>query len=230
MNRIAASILLATIVVACKKHEDATARPEATATPASSDSTSLASPAPSESVAAAPSASSSATPLVSAQQFALAPDASIFGEPIREPFSTGNGLVGTGPGSGGGTGETIGLGHPIGGGGRVHAPKVRTGQATVMGRLPTEVINRIVRRNLGRFRVCYEQGLAKDPTLSGTIATKFVIGAQGAVSTAARDASSTMKDTTVASCVTNAFSSLMFPQPESGIVVVVYPVIFEPSD
>ena len=92
------------------------------------------------------------------------------------------------------------------------------------------MIQRIARQNFGRFRLCYEQGLLKDPKLTGTVATKFVIDTQGAVSSAARDNATTMTDASVVSCVTRSFSSLSFPQPEGGIVVVVYPLIFEPGD
>ena len=143
----------------------------------------------------------------------------------------GLGNIGTiGHGSGTGTGSGYGRGSGGLGGAHAHTPKVRQGTTTVNGRLPPEVIQRIVRQNFGRFRLCYEQGLLKDPKLTGTVATKFVIATDGSVSSAARDASTTMPDAAVVSCITRAFSSLSFPQPEGGIVTVVYPVIFEPGD
>ena len=175
----------------------------------------------------------------------------MWGSAIGDSFDAGGlGLRGTGSG-GGGQGEGIGLGNigtighgagtgtgqgfgsgsgRLGGGHGSHAPKVRQGQTTVVGRLPFEVIQRIARQNFGRFRFCYEQGLVKDPKLSGTVATKFVIDGQGAVSSSTRDASTTMSDASVVSCITRAFSSLSFPQPEGGIVVVTYPLVFEPGD
>jgi len=136
-----------------------------------------------------------------------------------------------GHGAGTGTGQGFGNGHGrLGGSHTSHTPKIRQGATTVNGRLPPEVVQRIVRQNFGRFRLCYEQGLLKDPKLAGTVATKFVIGTDGSVSSSARDASTTMPDASVVSCITRAFSSLSFPQPEGGIVVVVYPVILEPGD
>jgi hypothetical protein len=55
---------------------------------------------------------------------------------------------------------------------------------TINGRLPPETVLRIVRQNFGRFRFCYEEGLARKPTLSGRVAVNFVIDRAGAVSIA----------------------------------------------
>ena len=111
----------------------------------------------------------------------------------------------------------------------VKSPSIRQGATQVNGRLPPEVIQRIVRQNFGRYRLCYERGLAKNPTLSGRVAVKFVIGRDGAV-TSASDGGSDMTDKTLVSCVVDGFKSLTFPQPEGGIVTVVYPIIFNPGD
>jgi len=105
---------------------------------------------------------------------------------------------------------------------------LRAGTVQVNGRLPTEVIQRIVRQNFGRFRLCYELGLRTNPTLQGRVATKFVIDRSGAVSAAA-DAGSDLPDRAVVACVVKAFEALSFPQPEGGIVTVVYPIVFSPS-
>jgi len=43
----------------------------------------------------------------------------------------------------------------------------------VNGRLPPEVIQRIVRQNFGRFRNCYESSLRTNPSLTGRVAVKF---------------------------------------------------------
>lgn len=105
---------------------------------------------------------------------------------------------------------------------------IRMGSTTVSGRLPPEIIQRIVRQNFGRFRACYEEGLRRrGPTLTGRIATKFVIGRDGVVRDVAL-AESEMNDPDVESCVTTAFAGLQFPVPEGGIVTVVYPIAFRP--
>jgi hypothetical protein len=177
----------------------------------------------------------------------------MWGDTIDEAFgANGLGLTGIGEG-GGGLGEGIGLG-PIGTIGHgagvgtsdgfgacghrgcghlapAHAtkvPQLRTPTTTVNGRLPAEVIQRIVRQNYGRFRVCYESGLRSSPTLEGRVEVRFVIGRDGAVSNVS-NGNSDLPDPSVVRCVLQAYYGLSFPQPESGIVSVVYPIMFSPG-
>jgi hypothetical protein len=103
--------------------------------------------------------------------------------------------------------------------------KMTTGQITVSGRLPGETIRKVVARASNRFRLCYERGLQKDPTLSGRVSVRFVIGRDGAVSNVSHGGSD-MSDSSVVSCVLRAFYGLQFTPPESGIVTVVYPLSF----
>ncbi len=142
----------------------------------------------------------------------------------------GLGNIGTlGHGAGTGTGQGFGAGHGrLGGSHQTKAPKVRMGATTVSGRLPPEVIQRIVRQNYGRFRMCYEQGLTRNPNLEGRVSARFVIGRDGAVSNASNGGSD-LPDSGVVSCVVSAFYGLSFPQPEGGIVTVVYPIMLSPG-
>jgi hypothetical protein len=142
----------------------------------------------------------------------------------------GLGNIGTlGHGAGVGTGQGFGAGHGrLGGSHQTKAPKVRMGATTVSGRLPPEVIQRIVRQNFGRFRMCYEQGLGRNPNLEGRVSARFVIGRDGAVSNVSNGGSD-LPDSGVVSCVLSAFYGLSFPQPEGGIVTVVYPIILQPG-
>ena len=168
---------------------------------------------------------------------------------------TGTGLGGGGPGEGIGLGKD-GFGHGAGclpgqvcgqgfgpggpGGfghgarlvGGTHVPKdlhmPKTGKTEVNGRLPGEVIQRIVRQNYGRFKNCYESALRTNPSLTGRVAVNFAIGRDGAVMTA-QDGGSDMPDQSVISCVTRGFMNLSFPQPEGGIVTVKYPLVFTPE-
>jgi len=111
-----------------------------------------------------------------------------------------------------------------------HNQKVHGGCATqVNGRLPPEVIQRIVRQNFGRFRLCYEQNLRMQPSLDGRVSVKFVIDRSGAVAVA-QDAGSDLPDSATVACVVKAFAGLAFPPPEGGIVTVVYPIMFSPGD
>jgi hypothetical protein len=96
------------------------------------------------------------------------------------------------------------------------------------GRLPPEVIQRIVRQNFESFRHCYEQGLGRNPNLAGKMIVRFVIGLDGKV-TSAQDFGSNMPDLQVRECVVQSFRELAFPNPEAGAVTVVYPIILAPS-
>jgi hypothetical protein len=174
----------------------------------------------------------------------------MFGDTIGDSFGAGGlGLSGVGEG-GGGRGEGIGLGNfgglghgagtgtgqgigngrgRLGGGHQVRAPRIREGATSVNGRLPPEVIQRIVRQNFGRFRLCYENGMKNNPNLQGRVAVKFIIDRSGAVSLTA-DGGSDLPDQGVVQCVVRGFGNLSFPQPEGGMVTVVYPIMFNPGD
>ncbi len=174
----------------------------------------------------------------------------MWGDAIGDSFGAGGlGLSGVGEG-GGGRGEGIGLGNigtighgagtgngqgfgnghgRLGGAHQTKAPSIRQGATQVNGRLPPEVIQRIVRQNFGRFRLCYENGMRTNPNLQGRVAVKFVIDRTGSVTTAA-DGGSDLPDQAVVSCVVRGFQNLSFPQPEGGIVTVVYPIIFNPGE
>ncbi len=107
-------------------------------------------------------------------------------------------------------------------------PKIKMGSVQVSGRLPPEVIQRIVRQNFGRFRLCYENGLRSNPKLEGKVSVRFVIGRDGSVSNVGNGGSD-LPDGGVVSCVVRAFYGLSFPQPEGGIVTVTYPILFKPG-
>jgi hypothetical protein len=179
----------------------------------------------------------------------LSAKGNMWGSDVGESFGAG-GLGLTGIGGGGGRGEGIGLGSVgalghgagtgtgqgfgsghgrLGGSRRAKPPQVRMGATSVSGRLPPEVIQRIVRQNFGRFRLCYENGLRNKPALQGRISVRFVIEPNGSVGSVG-NAGSDMPDAGVVACVTRAFHGLSFPQPEGGKVLVVYPIMFSPGE
>jgi outer membrane biosynthesis protein TonB len=102
-------------------------------------------------------------------------------------------------------------------------------RTSVNGRLPPEAIKHVIRSNFGRFRQCYEDGLRRHPKLSGRVQVKFVIDRSGAVASSIDDGSD-LPDTAAVACVVRAFGALQFPQPEGGLVTVVYPIVFNPND
>jgi len=174
----------------------------------------------------------------------------MWGDDLGESWGSGGlGLTGVGEGSGGksnsigisgiGTcGSSICSGLPggfarstsrLGPGHATRAPHVTFEPNTsVSGRLPPEVIQRVVRQNFGRFRMCYEQGLGRNPNLQGRVVARFVIGRDGAVSRVSNGGSD-IADSGVVSCVLGAYYGLSFPTPEDGIVTVSYPILFSPG-
>jgi hypothetical protein len=104
---------------------------------------------------------------------------------------------------------------------------VRETVVVVNGKLSPVVVKRVVRRNFTRLLRCYDDGLKTDKTLAGRASVKFVIDEGGAVSQAA-DGGSELHDPHVVSCIVKSFEGLSFPKPESGVVAVVYPMVFAP--
>jgi hypothetical protein len=104
---------------------------------------------------------------------------------------------------------------------------VRMAATQVSGRLPAEVIRRVVRQRYGSFRRCYERGLGRDPNLEGLVTVRFVIGLDGAVSSASGSGSD-LPDPNVVNCMVNTFHGLVFPR-SGGTVSVKYPFKLDPG-
>jgi hypothetical protein len=176
----------------------------------------------------------------------------LYGATIDDAFGDGLGLTGPGNGGGGqanaiglfgfdslgyassgtcGPGPCDGIGRGIGTTGRIHRSRFvgpRYGNPQANGHLPAEVIQRIVRQNDGRYRFCYENGLKANPNLQGRVTVRFLIDRAGAVAVAS-DAGSDIPDEAVRRCVVSSFTALSFPAPDSGVVTVVYPIVFSPQ-
>lgn len=173
----------------------------------------------------------------------------MFGNTIDDAVGAG-GLGLSSEGSGGGTLFGKGLGRQLSGlatigGGSDHgdgganrglsgrrqeprSPRIRpAGVTETGGRLPPQAVQRVIRQNFGRFRLCYEQGLARNPNLTGRVSVRFLIGSDGAVASA--QGSGDLPDAGVVNCVTNAFYGLSFPQPRGNTVRVNYPLLFSPT-
>jgi hypothetical protein len=142
----------------------------------------------------------------------------------------GDGSRSSGRGGSWGGGDWIGsIGHRGLRGHHTRGPVVWWGDGTsISGRLPPEAIRRIVRQNFGRFRLCYENALAHNPTLAGRVTVRFVIGRDGSVASV-ENGGSDISDPAVVRCVVRSFYGLSFPQPEGGIVTVTYPIVFAPT-
>ncbi len=136
--------------------------------------------------------------------------------------AAGLGEVGTivsGSGKGGGLG-----GKDVGA--KKSAPTATAGKTTSVGKLDTEIINRVIRQHRSQIRYCYQQALAKNPGLAGKIIIDFVIDPTGKVANATAKGDSAMVEA-MGSCASRAFRSFRFPAPEGGgTAKVSYPLIF----
>jgi TonB family protein len=148
---------------------------------------------------------------------------------------TGEGTLGLGNlgtiGKGGGGGNGSGYGRGAGGlgGKRARAPDVIPGQANVRGNLDKEIVRRIIRRHINEVRYCYEQELAKKPSLGGRIMVQFTIAPSGEVIASVLQ-NSTLGDARVERCTVDAVRRWEFPKPlGGGTVIVSYPFVLTPN-
>jgi hypothetical protein len=93
---------------------------------------------------------------------------------------------------------------------------MRGGASQVNGRLPPEIIQRIVRQNFGRMRQCYEDGLKRDAHLAGRVSVKFIIETNGHVSQVEAidppNAGPRIPDPAVVACVADVFGNRRLPR------------------
>ena len=102
-------------------------------------------------------------------------------------------------------------------------------ETVVKGSLPKETIRRVVSSRNAQLRQCYESRLAVNPNLAGRVAVKFIISGTGAVQMAAVS-ESTVNDPEVENCTAQVFRRMLFPAPDGGgIVIVTYPIQFQPA-
>lgn len=134
------------------------------------------------------------------------------------------GTIGHGAGLGDKQGFGNGHGH-LNGGHKVKVPITRYGQTVINGRIPPEVVQRIVRQHAGLQKFCFLQGLRSNPNLQGRVTVRFIISREGAVSNASNGGSD-LPDSNVVQCVIRSFYGMSFPAPENGIVSIVYPIMF----
>lgn len=171
----------------------------------------------------------------------------------------GKGLVGTGRG-GGGDGQGIGMGDvgligwgSGGGDGRQHGrgpgleygrhkgarldkrvarkPVARVAKGDIKSPLDKDVIRRVVRSHINEVRHCYNQGLTRDPNLSGRVTVQFQIGGTGRVTAAVPTVKGTsLSDKGVQRCVAKAVRRWKFPRARNGgMSMVSYPFVFSPG-
>lgn len=157
----------------------------------------------------------------------------------------GKGLKGGG-GGGGGEGRTIGIGGVTtqgrGGGTGNYGSAVGTlggkrgvdigitsSEPEVQGSLDKELIRKVIRDHRDQIRFCYESQLQRFPKLSGKVAIRFQITANGNVSVA-NVSQSTVNNVALDRCIATKVKTWLFPKPKGGGVVwVTYPFLFKQS-
>lgn len=98
-----------------------------------------------------------------------------------------------------------------------------TDDMIVRGGLTADQIEAVINRNRGQIRYCYEQGLQRSPSLSGRVAVRFQIGANGRVASAGI-AHSSVRSAQVENCIVGKLRTWKFPKPDGGVTVAVtYP-------
>jgi hypothetical protein len=164
-----------------------------------------------------------------------------------DSYGTGLDLLGTGPGGGGHSTDTIGFNGSLraigpGGPGRPNGyppghmvalrphkeaqidtflkPDVKT-----KGGLTKELIQRVIHYHAKEIKFCYDRRLMVKANLQGRVLTAFVISSKGVVLSSNIQASTT-NDSELDSCIAQAVKRWEFPKPEdNSMTSVVYPFV-----
>ncbi len=150
---------------------------------------------------------------------------------LDNALAAGLGARGTGLG-GGGLASRLGLGTAgyAGRGGnfgtRGDGGAGTPGEPIILGALDRSLVDAVVKRHMSQIRYCYQRELTRNPAVAGKVTVKFVVAADGTVSSAVTK-SSTMSNAAVESCINGRFLRFQFPEPRGGgIVIVAYPFTF----
>ncbi|MCC6903911.1 MAG: AgmX/PglI C-terminal domain-containing protein [Polyangiaceae bacterium] len=103
--------------------------------------------------------------------------------------------------------------------------RIRLLPVAVTGKLPVEVVTRVLRSRYSQFRACYDRRLGENPLLQGRVTLELAIDAEGKVTRAA-NAGSDLPDPVTVSCFVAAARRLVFPKPE-GEVKATAPFVLE---
>jgi len=119
-------------------------------------------------------------------------------------------------------------GRPCWDGRGVPAPSIRLDGVRASGSLSRDDIERVVRQNFGRFRLCYEaNGMRTQPSLHGRVTVKFEVSANGAVSLLIDDRSD-LPDPSTVTCIVRNVGILTFPSADAGSMAA-FSLTFSPS-
>ncbi len=127
-------------------------------------------------------------------------------------------------GVGGGTGGSAGAGN-AGGGRDVAGPKGDAQLGGTSATVPVNNADRVIAGLRGRFKACYQQGLASDPSMSGKVVMSTKIGPNGEVASVSPASNSGLSDGVV-QCIARAIRNAQFDAPGGGGSTLSVPVTF----
>lgn len=134
---------------------------------------------------------------------------------------TGEGTVGVGVGTigkGGGSGAGRGYGAGPGGDADTRSaplPKLSLGRVSATGSLGSEVVRRLLRRQVRALQHCYQVAREKDESLAGKLAIEFAIDGKGAVTKVSVGGDAKLA-AAVRACVTARLRKVLFPASSDG--------------
>jgi TonB family protein len=99
--------------------------------------------------------------------------------------------------------------------------------STPTGRMLAAEIRSVIFSHQGEVRWCYETALTRKPSLEGRFSVKFVVSADGSVSSS-EAGRSTLEDPAMESCIVERVKTWRFsPLDQGGEVIVDYPFVFK---
>ena len=106
-----------------------------------------------------------------------------------------------------------------------------TPKGPILGALDKADIDATIKTAMPNIQTCYENALATNPDLSGTVLLKFVIGKDGTVSSSEpKEEQTTLKSAEVIECISAEMKNIQFPAPKGGgVVIVSFPFVFQPE-
>ncbi|NCN39796.1 AgmX/PglI C-terminal domain-containing protein [bacterium] len=148
----------------------------------------------------------------------------VSGTPGNGGKVSGGGGYGTQSGQGGGR---PGYGHVGSGGVAASYFQPLEEEAVIEGGLDQDQIAAVINKHKGEIIYCYEKGLQRSPKLRGRVGVDFTINGSGRVSRAQVESSS-LRSSSVESCILGRLKSWGFPKPVGGVnVKVSYPFVLK---
>ena len=123
------------------------------------------------------------------------------------------GATGTGAGTGAGTGQVVA------------GPKGDASIGATSASVPVANAERVIAGLRPKFRLCYNQGLAQDPGMSGSVTMVVKIAPNGEVDSANAANNSGLSDSVV-KCIQRALKNAQFDAPGSSGSVLQVPAKF----